>query len=236
MMKVRFALLRFGVGREVKVSAAKLRGYIASRFPDEILLHQHLGGRFIYSYPKVQYKIIGGVPFIVGLEEGADLLPRIASEVEELVLGAEVFPLLGKEIVEEEVELKEANPPLRYRFFTPWLALNEENYEKYLKLSPKERRRELSRILVGNLITMAKGLEYVVLFDVWAKVFVHPVPTSFKRVPLIGFLGEFETNFALPNFIGLGKSVSRGFGTIRMIGEAGAARNKQLRRLSEEEG
>lgn len=33
-----------------------------------------------------------------------------------------------------------------------------------------------------------------------------------------GFKGTFAVNFDLPDLIGLGKSVSRGFGTVRKIG------------------
>jgi hypothetical protein len=234
-MRLKHTLLKFNVGKELRASGAKLRGYIVSRFPEEVLLHQHLGGQFLYSYPKIQYKIINGSPLIVGIGEGAELIPRIASEITELRLGSEILPLVDSKIIEGDFELAEADPPVRYRFFTPWLALNDQNYSRYLKLSSGKKRAELSRILVGNLITMAKGLEYVVLFDVWTRVFVHPVPTSFKRVPLIGFYGEFETNFMLPDFIGLGRSVSRGFGTIERIGEASDATGvKHLWRLSKE--
>jgi len=31
---------------------------------------------------------------------------------------------------------------------------------------------------------------------------------------MIGFLGKFQVNFNIPDYLGLGKSVSRGFGTI----------------------
>ena len=40
-------------------------------------------------------------------------------------------------------------------------------------------------------------------------------PSSFDGV--IGFLGTFQVNFDFPDYIGLGKSVSRGFGTIKKI-------------------
>jgi hypothetical protein len=33
-----------------------------------------------------------------------------------------------------------------------------------------------------------------------------------------GFKGTFAVNFELPDYIGLGKSVSRGFGTIKRVG------------------
>jgi len=33
-------------------------------------------------------------------------------------------------------------------------------------------------------------------------------------IPLLGFLGTFSVNFEIPNYWGIGKSVSRGFGRV----------------------
>ncbi len=37
---------------------------------------------------------------------------------------------------------------------------------------------------------------------------------------MIGFVGTFRINFHIPDHAGLGKSVSRGFGTVERIGES----------------
>ena len=34
---------------------------------------------------------------------------------------------------------------------------------------------------------------------------------------MLGFLGAFSVNFAIPDYWGIGKSVSRGFGTVIRI-------------------
>jgi hypothetical protein len=38
-----------------------------------------------------------------------------------------------------------------------------------------------------------------------------------KGKQMMGFKGIFKANFMIPNYLGLGKSVSRGFGTIRRL-------------------
>ena len=38
----------------------------------------------------------------------------------------------------------------------------------------------------------------------------------------LGFLGTFSVNFDIPDYWGIGKSVSRGFGTIERVDELGA--------------
>ena len=37
---------------------------------------------------------------------------------------------------------------------------------------------------------------------------------NLKRKSMIGFTGIFKTNFMIPDDLGIGKSVSRGFGTL----------------------
>jgi hypothetical protein len=64
---------------------------------------------------------------------------------------------------------------------------------------------------------MSKGLEYVVTEEIRAELDVKPVQTRLKGVPMVGFLGEFCVNFAIPDYLGLGKSVSRGFGTAKKL-------------------
>ena len=48
-----------------------------------------------------------------------------------------------------------------------------------------------------------------------AKVNVEEKSTQFKENKMIAFSGSFIVNALLPDEIGLGKSVSRGFGTIK---------------------
>ena len=40
---------------------------------------------------------------------------------------------------------------------------------------------------------------------------------KFKGNDMKGFVGEFYTNFQIPDNFALGKSISRGFGTIKSI-------------------
>lgn len=51
------------------------------------------------------------------------------------------------------------------------------------------------------------------------KLNVRPIkkPVDCKGNKFIGFMGNFKVNFELPDYIGLGKGVSRGFGTVRRI-------------------
>jgi hypothetical protein len=62
---------------------------------------------------------------------------------------------------------------------------------------------------------MAKGLEYVITDKLTATVNVREVQTKLKSTPMLSFLGTFSVNFEIPDYWGIGKSVSRGFGTVK---------------------
>ncbi len=198
----------------------KLRGYIGNKFIDYPILHHHSDGQNnVFSYPKVQYKIIGGTPIIIGIEEGVDVLRSISGEIKELELGDKTYSIEEKQIIEKNQEFGLTDIPQQYVFLTPWVALNEKNYSDFNKLHPKEQILRLHKILAGNILSISKFLEYVVLEQIHVKTKLQPKKVYSKGIPLVGFEGEFQTNFNIPNYFGIGKSVSRGFGTVKKCSE-----------------
>lgn len=71
--------------------------------------------------------------------------------------------------------------------------------------------------MIGNLISMSKGLNYTVDKEIKLDANLKEFSSSFKRREIIGFTGTFTINFHIPDFLGIGKSVSRGFGTVKYI-------------------
>jgi hypothetical protein len=107
-----------------------------------------------------------------------------------------------------------------YSFLTPWLALNEKNYEKYQRLGTWAERKELLEkvILPANIIAVSKGIGYTVPKEHRIKANIgnrKEVQTRLKGTPMLGFIGTFSVNFEIPDYWGIGKSVSRGFGTVK---------------------
>lgn len=215
-MKLSTFILTLKTDSRVNQSPSMLRGLFAQKYPRYELLHQHNENKkLIYSYPKIQYKIIDGTPMIVGLNEGTEILKKIYSDTLDLIfLGNAVYRVVEKQVVEKECEFDRTSALKQYQFLTPWLALNQKNYEKYNSINRKEQTMLLHRILIGNILSMAKALEYVVIGEIKVKIRVRPFDVRQKDVSMFGFDGEFKVNFNLPDYIGLGKSVSRGFGTV----------------------
>ena len=76
----------------------------------------------------------------------------------------------------------------------------------------------LEKILVGNTLSCLKGLGIFV--DYLIESYLVSFRTYTVRAhgnPFEAFSARFYLNVDLPNFIGLGKSVSKGFGTIRRV-------------------
>jgi hypothetical protein len=68
-------------------------------------------------------------------------------------------------------------------------------------------------------MAMAKTFQYFVDSKIIINTNLKETSIKFKGEDVIGFFGIFQVNFYLPDYIGLGKSVSRGFGTVRKIKE-----------------
>jgi hypothetical protein len=221
MMFIDNTILVLKTYNTVTDSPSTLRGFIGQKFPENTILHHHLNNgstKLIYSYPKVQYKILNGCPMVLGIGEAVEIVKEI-SIISHLDLKGKRYIVTDKKLIEEKVNYGVAADVISYEFLTPWLALDEQSFDRYKKRNQGEKQKQLESILVGNIISMAKGLEYVITDKIIAKVNVHEVPTSLKGTPMLGFLGHFSVNFEIPDYWGIGKSVSRGFGTIKRVSE-----------------
>ncbi len=155
---------------------------------------------------------------MLGIEEGADVLKEIYDKYDEINLGESVYTIVEREILLKEEEFGISSELLSYEFITPWLALSQNNYQRYVELGREERRELLRKTLIGNILSASKVLEYVVLEEIKLGIgWLRRRKCELKGTTFIGFLGRFMVNFQIPDYMGLGKSVSRGFGAIKRL-------------------
>lgn len=199
--------------------ASKLRGYFANKYKNIEEMHNHKAQGFIYQYPKIQYKVISNNPFIIGIEKGADILHSNEIAMQETMT-------IGKEenLVSNEIEILYSKQNfgickefIEYEFITPWMALNQDNAKKYKTMDYENKMIMLTRILIGNILSCAKAFDCTIEEEIQVGLDIEETNVNFKNNSMIGFKGRFCTNFCLPDYIGLGKSCSRGFGTIKVI-------------------
>ena len=211
--------------------AHKLRGYFGDLFREHSpLLHNHLAcdddepdapRRYRYAYPLVQYKVLDRVPTLVGLGDGAGLLTQLFLQMRELDIDGQSYPVLSKHIRHEQVTLGMAVDLIEYRFDTLWMALNQENYRDYRQYSQTEQTAQLKRVLTSQVLATFR--EFGLWLEPHERIMVRPSvderTTQFKNQTMVAFTGGFLANVVLPSGMGLGKAVSRGFGSLQRVNE-----------------
>ncbi|KXS40411.1 MAG: hypothetical protein AWU54_1985 [Candidatus Frackibacter sp. T328-2] len=223
MPQIKKAILKFNIEDDLSLRYGhKLRGFFANNFAD-ILFHNHKeDGGYRYAYPLIQYKIIGGQPTVIGLAKGAELIINNFLDIDRLTLGGKEYiqPEGKLEVIDAELEVVTdiAMPKFKYELQSPWLGLNQRNYKRYLReikgADAKEARNFFKKILIGNILTFAKEVDWWIEEEIKVVPNLEAVDVKFKNQDMVGFVGEFYSNVSLPEYIGLGKSTARGFGTV----------------------
>ena len=199
------------LARPIKThEAPALRAFFGRNFEEEVLMHYYQpDGTPTYHYPRVQFKVLDREAVLLGINEGSELLQKLWLDIDQERRGDEQLEVLERifEIRKEPINV--TAEPIDYRFATPWLALNQKNFREYVG-----SRNQRFRILVGNCLGMANSLGIHFADRISADCRgLTSIKTTLKGNGMIGFIGKFSINLELPEYIGLGKSVSRGFGT-----------------------
>ncbi len=199
--------------------AHKLRGYFGNLFKEHSpLLHNHYeDGSARYAYPLVQYKVIDHIPLLVGFQEGADLLVSLFLKIHELDIEGQNFPVQAKNIQQKQIVLAVNQQLYNYSFKTLWMALNQENFQKYQHLDEADKASFLNRQLQNNILSCYKGLSFRTNERIMVIGKLEEKQTLFKNQSMLAFSGQFTCNASLPEYAGIGKAVSRGFGTVSLI-------------------
>lgn len=135
------------------VSPMSLRGYLGYLFIEDTEFHHH--SESPYHYPLVQYKKVNKRLLVMGLREYADMVYRKMPEISQIVTPRGQIPIVSLELVRNTIEVglqtsNEKESFNRYRFVTPWIALNEANYAKFTenKQGLSEYKKALSAALL----------------------------------------------------------------------------------------
>lgn len=186
-----------------------------------ILFHHHVGEKSVlYQYPLIQYKSIKNKPSIVSLGEGAHELHRLMNQPNlSISIHNKLIKLEVEEIQMKRFELK-IKPKLISYCISNWLGLNEHNFKRFKSIpNDLEKVALLERILIGNILAFAKGVEWQIEQEIKLEIMevTQQRIIRFKGKPLVAFNLIFRSNTVLPDFLGLGKSTSHGYGMIKKI-------------------
>lgn len=199
----------------------KFRGaVIASLKEKNILYHNHIEDKYRYAYPLIQYKRIHQKAAIVCIGEGV-------KAIHELFASDNFLFKIGEKEVDMKMDYAKAydnnicicDTTMHYRIRN-WLPLNSENYAKYQSAgSLVEKIQILERVLIGNILSFLKGVD--IHLEEQLKLQITNItdqrPTTYKKVKMMAFDIEFKTNLCIPQYIGIGKNASVGYGTLTKI-------------------
>ena len=194
---------------------------MGNEFKEHDLIHNHdEKGNPIYRYPLIQFKLIEKTPAIIAITDKAvKIFAEIFMKLDRIVIEDTVIPVFEKDLKVEEVEFGYSDEIFMYEFASPWIGLNQKNFKKYNDAGNDEKNEILKKIMTGNILSMAKYLDCRLSQDQKIKIGhkLKEIKVNLKDKSMTAFTGIFKTNFYLPDYLGIGKSVSRGFGTVKVM-------------------
>ena len=214
--EIRTVAVRIFTDKPVRKTPYQVKGVMMNQFPDEEIVPMLDGSyRQKFLYPRVQVKILNEQIYIVGINEGVDSIKAIAKKMDFLDFGNITFQILDNEIEEHQNRFQPVSKLIRYRFVTPWVALNQTTGYRYRNLNNADRVNFLNRLLGQNIVFMAREMGMELEENIFTKVTLSSLfPRQVDENNWGAFDGEFRANFVLPNYLGIGNGITRGYGTL----------------------
>lgn len=177
-------------------------------------------GKVIHRYPAIQCKQVKNDLVLIGICQGARFLMNLAGENAEILPGTSGCTIASRDPAPRDEEFGTTGGIYEYEFLTPWIALSQQNAKKFYDLKGKPARDAfMQKILNTHLTTLAKSLDAVPAEPITCMAHVRFIRERIDRENVIVFKGTFRTNLRIPDYLGIGQLVSRGYGTIRAVPE-----------------
>lgn len=214
--EVKTVVVRLITDKPVRKTPYQVKGVFMRQFPDETIVPMLDGTyRENFLYPRVQVKILNEQIYLVGVGEGVDPIKSIAEKLEFLDFGNITFQVHDVDVDIHENSFRPVEKLIRYRFVTPWVALNQTTGSRYRFLNNVDRVNFLNRLLGQNIVFMAREMGMELEENIFTKVTLTSMfPRPVDENNWGAFDGEFRANFILPNYLGIGNGITRGYGTI----------------------
>lgn len=180
--------------------------------------------RFHYRYPMIQYKTDrrGNKlrPMLLCLGDCVDEAHKFFSQPNwDVSMNGNKRPLAIANLDINQYNLQVWETDFNYNVFN-WLALNTENYLEYRELDAlTDKLLFIENLLNQHVVALYRSLNVELEQKAVAKI------TELRRekwleykkgYKLLGFDLSFRANVFIPEYLGIGKGVSKGFGVVRI--------------------
>lgn len=213
---IKSVVVRVITDKPVRKTPYQVKGVFMRQFPDQSIIPM-LNGSFRdrFLYPRVQVKILNEQIYIIGIKEGVEPVLQLSEKFNTFDFGNITFEVESYDIENSIKQFIPSEKLLKYRFITPWVALNHMTGGKYRFLTNQEKPNFLNKLIGQNVVFLGNELGINLKEDIYTRVSLESLfPKSVDDNKWGAFMGEFETNFFLPSYIGVGNGITRGFGTI----------------------
>ena len=221
MKEIRIAVIQFE-GKLAEREIPSFRGAVMAYADNDPLYHNHTeDAGFQFRYPLIQYKVLDGMPAIVGVDAGALSLESL------FYLGDyfewQIGPVMRQFIVRKKCPgyfLTDENVAGSFRYsLHKWMPFNRENFNVWQQTTGLAKKVALlDAILCGNILTLYKAFGVFFEREIHAEILeLEQFTVTYKGVKMVAFDAVIETDIALPEHLGIGKGVSHGFGVVERI-------------------
>ena len=222
MKEIRITVIQFE-GKLAEREIPSFRGAVMAYADNDSLYHNHTeDAGFQFRYPLIQYKVLDGMPAIVGVDAGALSLESLFSLGDSFEW--QIGPITRHFTVRQKspgyflADEKAVGDHFRYSLHK-WMPFNRENFHAWEQTTGLAGKVELlDAILCGNILTLYKAFGVFFEREIHAEILeLEHISVTYKGLKMIAFDAVIETNVALPEHLGIGKGVSHGFGVVERI-------------------
>ena len=213
---VKSILFKIKTDKPVRKTPYQVKGVIMKQFPnDEIVPMLNGAYRKKFLYPRIQVKVLDEEIFIIGLNQGVDPIMKIKDEIKELNFGDITFKVEDCDLEESAQLFNLTSNLIKYKFISNWVALNNSTNNKYQNMKDANRLEFLNKLLGENIVFLAREVGFDFEKNIFSRINISSLePISEDQKGWGAFQGEFYSNIILPNYIGIGNGITRGYGTI----------------------
>ena len=213
---VKSILFKIKTDKPVHKTPYQVKGVIMKQFPnDEIVPMLNGAYRKKFLYPRIQVKVLDEEIFIIGLNQGVDPIMKIKDEIKELNFGDITFKVEDCDLEESAQLFNLTSNLIKYKFISNWVALNNSTNNKYQNMNDANRLEFLNKLLGENIVFLAREVGFDFEKNIFSRINISSLePISEDQKGWGAFQGEFYSNIILPNYIGIGNGITRGYGTI----------------------
>ncbi|RRD40022.1 hypothetical protein EII29_04225 [Leptotrichia sp. OH3620_COT-345] len=209
---MKYSILKFKGNKKYKIKdLEKLKEFLSLKYKEKAEIYNYLSEKSEVSHDKLQYKLIKNNLSVMTVGEAVKINMKLFEEAEYPDIDGNIYSDAEKEIqiINEEISYSQ-DIMYNYKFVTPYLPLNEDNFRKYLR-----GEYTLNEVIRENITEVLK--EFAINLEENQKIYIEQslwiTSENLRNFDMITFLGEFSTNVKLPDYFSLGRKKDIGYGT-----------------------